>query len=145
MRDVESTITSLQGLKSLGVRIAVDDFGTGYSSLSYLSRFPVDILKVDRAFVSEISASSETWPIVAAVIGLSKALGLATVAEGVEREDQETALRMLGCELAQGFRFSHPQAPEALDELLASGRPWVEFVPPSVRAQARPVTEVVLP
>jgi diguanylate cyclase (GGDEF)-like protein/PAS domain S-box-containing protein len=145
MRDVESTIASLQGLKSLGVRIAVDDFGTGYSSLSYLSRFPVDILKVDRAFVNEISASAETWPIVAAVIGLSKALGLATVAEGVEREDQETALRMLGCELAQGFRFAHPQAPEAFDELIAGGRPWVEFAPPGARGLGRPVTEVVLP
>jgi EAL domain-containing protein (putative c-di-GMP-specific phosphodiesterase class I) len=145
MRGVEATIASLEGLKGLGVTIAVDDFGTGYSSLSYLSRFPVDVLKVDRAFVNEISASAETWPIVAAVIGLSKALGLATVAEGVERADQETALRALGCELAQGFRFAYPQAPEALDDLIASGQPWVEFAPVAARAHARPVTEVVLP
>jgi diguanylate cyclase (GGDEF)-like protein/PAS domain S-box-containing protein len=143
MNDVQSTIATLRGLKALGVTIAVDDFGTGYSSLSYLSRFPVDVLKVDRAFVNEIDATAETWPIVAAVIGLSKALGLATVAEGVEREDQETALRALGCELAQGFRFARPQAPEALDELLAAGRSWISLVP--AQTKTRPLTEVVLP
>jgi predicted signal transduction protein with EAL and GGDEF domain len=145
MRDVDTTIAALEGLKALGVTIAVDDFGTGYSSLSYLSRFPIDVLKVDRAFVNDIGPSAETWPIVAAVIGLSRALGLATVAEGVENEDQETALRSLGCELAQGFRFAHPQAPETLDELIASGRSWLDHAPQPVPADGEPVTEVVLP
>jgi diguanylate cyclase (GGDEF)-like protein len=125
MNDVHSTIEALHGLKALGVKIAVDDFGTGYSSLSYLSRFPVDILKVDRAFVRDIGPSEQTWPIVAAVIGLSKALGLATVAEGVERGEQATALRALGCELAQGFHFARPQPAEVLEELLARGESWV--------------------
>jgi EAL domain-containing protein (putative c-di-GMP-specific phosphodiesterase class I) len=100
------------------VAIAVDDFGTGYSSLSYLSRFPIDILKVDRAFVNEISPSSETWPIVAAVIGLSKALGLSTIAEGVEEESQAAVLRSLGCELAQGFHFSRPGPADDIQALL---------------------------
>jgi diguanylate cyclase (GGDEF)-like protein/PAS domain S-box-containing protein len=144
MRDVDTTIAALEGVKALGVTIAVDDFGTGYSSLSYLSRFPVDVLKVDRTFVNDIGPSAETWPIVAAVIGLSKALGLATVAEGVESADQEIALRNLGCELAQGFRFAHPQAPEVLDELIAAGQPWVEFAAPPTAADGDPVTEVVL-
>jgi diguanylate cyclase (GGDEF)-like protein/PAS domain S-box-containing protein len=147
MNDVHSTTVTLEGLKSLGVAIAVDDFGTGYSSLSYLSRFPVDILKVDRAFVSDIGRGAEAWPIVAAVISLSKALGLSTVAEGVEREDQELALRELGCELAQGFRFARPRAPEILDELVASDRPWVTMGDEPEHAAARrgDATRIVLP
>ncbi len=144
MRDVHSTISSLEALKELGVTIAVDDFGTGYSSLSYLSRFPIDVLKVDRAFVNDIGPSAETWPIVAAVIGLSKALGLSTVAEGVESDDQVAALRSLGCELAQGFRFARPQAPELLDELIAQGRPWVELVELSLDEQTSVPTTAIL-
>jgi diguanylate cyclase (GGDEF)-like protein len=126
MEDVQVSIAAMQELSALGVTIAVDDFGTGYSSLSYLSRFPVDMLKIDRSFVAELSADADSWPIVTAIIGLAKALGLATVAEGVEEDVQIDALRSLGCDLAQGYRFARPQAGEVLDALITEARPWVE-------------------
>jgi EAL domain-containing protein (putative c-di-GMP-specific phosphodiesterase class I) len=88
------------------VRLAIDDFGTGYSSLSYLHRFPIDILKIDRSFVSRLTDSAEGPKLARAVVMLGETLGLETVAEGVEVDDQVTQLLQLGCVAAQGFLFS---------------------------------------
>jgi two-component system sensor kinase len=106
--DAEHMIERLDELKALGVGLAIDDFGTGYSSLSYLRRFPVDQLKIDRAFVSGICTSVEDRSIVAAVVDLAHALGLLVVAEGVETVDQLEQLSQLGCDLAQGYNWLRP-------------------------------------
>ena len=117
MHNSESNLLRLKDLKSLGVRLAIDDFGTGYSSLSYLHRFPIDILKIDRSFVSRLTESSEGPKLARAVVMLGETLGLETVAEGVEMEDQVTQLLQLGCVAAQGFLFSHATS---LDVVAAS-------------------------
>jgi EAL domain-containing protein (putative c-di-GMP-specific phosphodiesterase class I) len=108
MEDVDLSIESLVGLKALGARLAVDDFGTGYSSLAYLKRLPLDTLKVDRAFVDGLGTDPNDSAIVAAIVGVARALGLAVTAEGVETDVQWEELRRLGCDYAQGFRFSRP-------------------------------------
>ena len=108
MDDAESTIEIFNELRSLGVRLAVDDFGTGYSSFSYLRRFPVDYLKMDRSFIEKLDQNSESVALVSAMIDLSRALGLRTVAEGVETSAQLACLTELGCDLAQGFYFAKP-------------------------------------
>jgi diguanylate cyclase (GGDEF)-like protein/PAS domain S-box-containing protein len=108
MTDTDATILKLGALKQLGVRLAIDDFGTGYSSLSYLSRFPVDILKIDRAFISRIAEGAEESALAAAIVKMSEALSLKTVAEGIEHLGQLTSLMSLGCELGQGFHFAEP-------------------------------------
>jgi diguanylate cyclase (GGDEF)-like protein/PAS domain S-box-containing protein len=115
--DTEATIGALRALKALGVRLSVDDFGTGYSSLLYLKRFPVDTLKVDRAFVAGLGTHPEDTAIVAGVVRLAQTLGLTAIAEGVETEEQRAALLALGCDLAQGYLFGHPEPPEDLGEL----------------------------
>lgn len=129
MDDVESSLTSLIRLKSLGVKIAIDDFGTGYSSLSYLKRFPVDILKMDRSFVNRMEADGDSVVIVETMIALSHTLGLEVVAEGVENTKQLELLRGLDCELAQGFHFSRPlpasAASDFLREVMLGGRSLV--------------------
>jgi EAL domain-containing protein (putative c-di-GMP-specific phosphodiesterase class I) len=98
--------------------MAMDDFGTGYSSLSYLSRFPIDILKMDRSFLSK---EHEDSGLAAAIIGLGNSLNLDVVAEGIELPEQMAALRDLGCELGQGFLFARPMTHEALSEYLVDG------------------------
>ena len=106
VRDVDAATSRLDELKALGVRLAVDDFGTGYSSLSYLSRLPVDILKVDKAFVAGIADGSPAGKLAGAVIALADSLKLQTVAEGVESPEQVQALLAHGCTQLQGFLFS---------------------------------------
>ena len=117
MNNSEANLVKLRELKSLGVRLAIDDFGTGYSSLSYLHRFPIDILKIDRSFVSRLTESSEGPKLARAVVMLGETLGLETVAEGVEVDDQVAQLLQLGCVAAQGFLFSHATS---LDVVAAS-------------------------
>jgi diguanylate cyclase (GGDEF)-like protein/PAS domain S-box-containing protein len=117
MHNSEANLVKLRELKSLGVRLAIDDFGTGYSSLSYLHRFPIDILKIDRSFVSRLTESSEGPKLARAVVMLGETLGLETVAEGVEVDDQVAHLLQLGCVAAQGFLFSHATS---LDVIAAS-------------------------
>jgi EAL domain-containing protein (putative c-di-GMP-specific phosphodiesterase class I) len=127
MRDPETSTTLLRALKDLGVRLAVDDFGTGYSSLAYLRRFPVELLKVDRAFVDGLDAKTgdaEDRAIVAAVVSLAHTLGMKAIAEGVETAEQLNELRALGCDMAQGFFISKPLTDHALDELLARNPHW---------------------
>jgi diguanylate cyclase (GGDEF)-like protein len=122
MRKPDTTARLLDELKALGVRIAVDDFGTGYSSLAYLRQFPVDSLKIDRTFITGLERSSEAHALAHTLIQLGKALGLQTLAEGVERHDQVRELRREGCDLAQGFLFARPLTADALEGFLR-GKP----------------------
>ena len=119
MNDVETTIRKLQALKDIGVRVAVDDFGTGYSSLSYLQQFPVDILKIDRAFVSAIAPDADEVSLAPAILSLATTFELQAVAEGVETAAQAATLTALGCEFAQGFYFSRPIDADAFRLVLA--------------------------
>jgi EAL domain-containing protein (putative c-di-GMP-specific phosphodiesterase class I) len=119
MADADLAVRRLEELKALGVLLAMDDFGTGYSSLSYLSRFPIDILKMDRSFLSAEHADSG---LAAAIIGLGNSLNLDVVAEGIELPEQMAALRNLGCELGQGFLFARPMNQKALSEYLGCGQ-----------------------
>ena len=120
MDDIDVAIPVLSKLRELGVRLAIDDFGTGYSSLGYLRRFPVDIVKLDRAFVAGLGSDSAADAIAAAVINLGHALGLSVIAEGVENEEQLTVLRALRCDRAQGYLWSAPQAPAPLAEWITA-------------------------
>ncbi|HWO38174.1 MAG TPA: bifunctional diguanylate cyclase/phosphodiesterase, partial [Candidatus Acidoferrum sp.] len=108
MRDETRTTRILSELRKLDVRLCIDDFGTGYSSLSYLRRFALDILKIDRSFVSDMLINSETMEIVKTILNLGSNLGMQVIAEGVETAEQASQLRALGCEFAQGYFFSRP-------------------------------------
>ncbi len=118
MQDMELSIERLTELKSLGVQLAIDDFGTGYSSLNYVRRFPVDILKVDKSFIDEVSQGGESSALTAAVIELAGILNLKPVAEGIERADQLQRLLELHCDLGQGFYFAKPLPVDDLQALL---------------------------
>jgi diguanylate cyclase (GGDEF)-like protein/PAS domain S-box-containing protein len=117
MTDPGAAVVATRQLEELGVAIAIDDFGTGYSSLSYVKLFPVDTLKVDRSFVQGVAEDLHDRAIVAAIVGLARALGLTVVAEGVETPEQAAALTRLGCTGAQGYHFA---APAPLDEIVAT-------------------------
>lgn len=119
MADAATTITTLRELKQLGVRLAIDDFGTGYSSLSYLKRFPVDTLKIDKAFVDGMGSDPEDEAIVRAMIGVGQALGLQLVAEGIETAIQVARLRQFGCFIGQGHHFAPAGLPTMVEELFA--------------------------
>jgi EAL domain-containing protein (putative c-di-GMP-specific phosphodiesterase class I) len=108
MEDVKHSIASLQAIRDMGVTIAIDDFGTGFSSLSYLSKLPVDTLKIDRSFVTDMTVSPEGLALVSTIINLAHSLKLKVVAEGVETEEQSRLLRLLDCDEMQGFLFSKP-------------------------------------
>lgn len=114
----EATLNTLLELRSMGVKTSIDDFGTGYSNLSYLSRFPVDKLKIDRAFIEQIDKSGGDAAIVVAVIAMAHGLGLGVIAEGVETADQASFLAAHGCDELQGFLFSKPLPPDELEGLL---------------------------
>ncbi len=116
--DPEIAVVTLNELRELGVRIAMDDFGTGYSSLSYLSRFPVDVIKMDRSFLRPES-TPEALDLSSAVVALGSSLALEVVAEGIELDEQLSRLRDLGCELGQGFHFAHPMESERMLDYLA--------------------------
>jgi len=109
----------LEDLSTMGISIAIDDFGTGYSALSYLTRFPVDTLKIDRAFVKGLPGDRSNGELVKAIISLGHSLGMVIVAEGVETSEQGDALRLLGCEMVQGYLFGKPMSSSAFDALLA--------------------------
>jgi len=123
MQNTEATIARLQALKGLGVRLAIDDFGTGYSSLSYLQRFPIDILKIDRAFVKGIAENADDEALARTIVQLARTLRLSTIAEGIETVEQLERLRELGCEHGQGYYFARPMPPEQLAEMLAADLP----------------------
>jgi diguanylate cyclase (GGDEF)-like protein/PAS domain S-box-containing protein len=124
MEDLSGAREVMKKLNRLGVPLAIDDFGTGHSSLAYLKQFPVDEVKVDRAFIQGVAESQVDLAIVRAIIDLAQAMGISAVAEGVETKDQAAELSMLGCPVAQGFYFSHPLPAEEFGELLIRHFAW---------------------
>jgi EAL domain-containing protein (putative c-di-GMP-specific phosphodiesterase class I) len=116
---VESAFAMLHRIRGLGVSISMDDFGTGYSSLSYLHKFPFDKIKIDRSFVADITREGGTSEIVRAITALSRGLGMTTVAEGVETDEQLRRLRNEGCAEVQGFLFSRPVPASEVPRILA--------------------------
>jgi EAL domain-containing protein (putative c-di-GMP-specific phosphodiesterase class I) len=122
--DSDTALGVLRQLKELGVLLAIDDFGTGYSSLGYLHRFPFDIVKVDRQFVTPLGADGEGSAVATAVMHMARALGLQTVAEGVESAEQLAGLRALGCDRAQGFYFAEAVPGPELTKLLLDSPSW---------------------
>ena len=115
MGDVRHSITVLQAIRAMKVRIAIDDFGTGFSSLSYLAKLPVDTLKIDRSFMTEMTAEPEGLALVSTIINLAHSLRLCVVAEGVETEEQSRLLRLLNCDEMQGFLYSKPLPVEVFE------------------------------
>jgi EAL domain-containing protein (putative c-di-GMP-specific phosphodiesterase class I) len=123
MEDTEATSSRLHALKALGLRLAVDDFGTGYSSLGRLERFPIDILKIDRAFISGMDRTDvDRAPLAQAILALARALQLDAVAEGVETRAQAKALTAFGCTHAQGYFFARPMTADAVDAFVQPSR-----------------------
>src|SRR5512139_803413 len=124
MEDIDSAVERIQALKAMGIAVAVDDFGTGYSSLAHLKRFPIDVLKIDRYFVSDLPTSAVNHALIRSILALCEGLHLDAVAEGVDNRHQLEHLRRLGCHIAQGFLFSRPVPAEQLSLLL--DRNWAE-------------------
>jgi diguanylate cyclase (GGDEF)-like protein/PAS domain S-box-containing protein len=118
MGDAGGAAATLEELKTLGVDLCIDDFGIGYSSLSYLHRFPIDTLKIDRSFIARLGADAQSEQIVRTILVLAQTLGLRAVAEGVETPEQAETLRSIGCEYAQGYRFSHPLPGDAAGAMI---------------------------
>jgi diguanylate cyclase (GGDEF)-like protein/PAS domain S-box-containing protein len=121
MENAKATVAMLGRLRALGLELHIDDFGTGYSSLSYLHRFPVDRLKIDRSFVSNMSMEDKNSEIVRTIIQLARNLGMGVVAEGVQTAEQLAHLKALGCEHGQGYFFSRPLAADQVDSLIGEG------------------------
>jgi diguanylate cyclase (GGDEF)-like protein/PAS domain S-box-containing protein len=130
MTDTEENLAQLMRLKALGVQLAIDDFGTGYSSLAYLRRFPVDTIKIDRSFVERLGEDGDESALARTIVQLGQSLGMSTVAEGIEQLGQLTALRRMGCELAQGFYFSRPVPATEAGQLLAESSTTVPYGTP---------------
>jgi diguanylate cyclase (GGDEF)-like protein/PAS domain S-box-containing protein len=122
MSDITPAVDLLHRIKALGVNLSIDDFGTGYSSLSYLSRFPIDVLKIDRSFVADITRDANDEAIVTSIIALAHNLKLAVIAEGVETGEQLDYLRRHGCDEMQGYYFSPPLPAHQFEQLLVEGR-----------------------
>lgn len=122
MQNAEDTIGILRQLKTIGIDLALDDFGTGYSSLAYLKRFPIDKLKIDKAFVRDIPDDANDLAIVSAIIAMAHALGLRVQAEGVETQAQADFLRDCGCELAQGYLFGRALPVDEFEALIIKDR-----------------------
>ena len=122
MHHTEDNIATLNAFKGMGARLAIDDFGTGYSSLSYLQRFPVDVLKIDRAFVKDLPGDTSSAAIVDAIVTLAHGLGLEVVAEGIETAEQRDFLHAHGCDIGQGFLFGRPMPLAEFKQLLAPDR-----------------------
>jgi diguanylate cyclase (GGDEF)-like protein len=118
VQEVDMTVARLQLLKALGVRLAIDDFGTGFSSLAYLQQFPIDILKIDRSFISGITDSTKSAAIIDTFVQLGRALNLEVIAEGIENDDQRARLATANVDTGQGFLFAQPLDVEAVDRML---------------------------
>jgi EAL domain-containing protein (putative c-di-GMP-specific phosphodiesterase class I) len=125
MRDADKTAERLRTIKSLGVRLSIDDFGTGYSSLAYLQRFPVDELKIDRSFVSQIESSAQRDALIRTFVQLGRSLKIETIAEGIEDQNQLQRLQAEHCDIGQGFLFARPmeadQCRDFVERWAASG------------------------
>jgi EAL domain-containing protein (putative c-di-GMP-specific phosphodiesterase class I) len=118
MDQAESSVQILEELSRMGVVVSIDDFGTGYSSMSYLRRFPIDKLKIDRSFISDLTTNPDAASIVKAIISLAHSLRLKVVAEGVETAEQLEHLRTLGCDQFQGFYRSAAVLPDEIEKLV---------------------------
>jgi len=130
----DNSMHVLQTLGELGIRLAIDDFGTGYSSLSYLKRLPVHAIKIDRAFVSDLTSNEESAAIVRAIVGLAHNVKLEVVSEGVETEEQLELLRHMGCDSYQGFLREEPMPQQEFEErLLGLPRAKDAQTPPNIR------------
>jgi EAL domain-containing protein (putative c-di-GMP-specific phosphodiesterase class I) len=112
-------IEKLFDLKAAGIQLAIDDFGTGYSSMSYLKAFPVNCLKIDRSFISDLPQNTEDAAITKAIIAMAKSLRLEVVAEGIETAEQGNFLREHGCDTYQGYFYSKPVSPEDIRKMLS--------------------------
>jgi EAL domain-containing protein (putative c-di-GMP-specific phosphodiesterase class I) len=119
MENIDTAIDMLMQLRGLGVGLSIDDFGTGYSSLSYLHRFPIDTLKIDRSFVTQMTDNAENAEIVRTIVTLARSLDMDVIAEGVETMEQLRQLGGLGCDYGQGYLFSRPVGAGPAVELLA--------------------------
>ncbi|SFB88068.1 bifunctional diguanylate cyclase/phosphodiesterase [Massilia yuzhufengensis] len=137
MNDITPAVDLLHRMKSLGVNLSIDDFGTGYSSLSYLSRFPIDVLKIDRSFVADITVDANDAAIVTSIIALAHNLKLAVIAEGVETLEQLDYLRSHGCDEMQGYFFSKALPAAEFEQLLVQGR----ALPPPVLLEREPAPD----
>jgi diguanylate cyclase (GGDEF)-like protein len=124
MEQAEEAVEKLMALRRLGVKLYIDDFGTGYSSLSYLHRLPVDALKIDRSFISEMDSEAERAEIVGTIVTLARTLRMDVAAEGIETAEQVTRLRALACHYGQGFFFSEPLGSSAAGGLIETGASW---------------------
>jgi diguanylate cyclase (GGDEF)-like protein/PAS domain S-box-containing protein len=138
MKDPTQAIEKLQELRKMGIKIAIDDFGTGYCSLSYLKRFPIDTLKIDQSFISDVCIDKDDAAIVRTIVTLGHALGVNVVAEGVETAEQLEYLMSVGCDVLQGFLFSKPLPTEAFGELL------MEQLRVTTPSQSTPTTRLSL-
>jgi EAL domain-containing protein (putative c-di-GMP-specific phosphodiesterase class I) len=118
MQDIEQNIEKLRIIRDMNVEVAIDDFGTGYSSLSYIAKLPVSVLKVDRAFIINMTTNPDDLNIVSAIISLAHSLHLRVIAEGVETEEQADLLRMLKCDEMQGYLFSPGVTPDRIEQFL---------------------------
>jgi diguanylate cyclase (GGDEF)-like protein len=119
--DADEVSARLDELRTMGAKIAIDDFGTGYSALSYLRRFKLDALKIDRAFVADLTPGSQASALASAIVAMGHNLGLRTVAEGIETAEQLAELRAMGCDLAQGYYFARPVPADELERMLGAG------------------------
>lgn len=124
IEDQETTLEVLNRLRLLGVRLAIDDFGTGFASLDYLQRLHVDMIKIDRSFVTPLCADGTGSPVAAAMMGMAEAFELTVCAEGVETAEQFAGLRALGCDLAQGYLMARPLPPDGLEAMLRARPTW---------------------
>jgi len=124
MEQAEDAVEKLLALRRLGVKLYIDDFGTGYSSLSYLHRLPVDALKIDRSFISEMDTGDERSEIVGTIVTLARTLRMDVAAEGIETAAQVTRLRALACHFGQGYFFSKPVGRKAASGLIQTGASW---------------------
>jgi predicted signal transduction protein with EAL and GGDEF domain len=122
MQDMDLAVLCMHELRQLGVRLAIDDFGTGYSSLNYVRQFPIDLLKIDRSFIQDVTEDGEISALTASIIELAHILELHPIAEGIENDDQLARLRELNCEFGQGFHLHRPMRAEQLAELVRAQR-----------------------
>jgi EAL domain-containing protein (putative c-di-GMP-specific phosphodiesterase class I) len=132
----QAAVTTLQALRNMGIRILMDDFGTGYSSLTYLTTLPIDRLKLDRSFASQLEKDNKIFEVVRTIITLAQTVNMSVIAEGIETASQADKLTELQCEFGQGYLFAKPQKPEAIEALLQQ-----EFsVVPAVTVSATPAS-----
>src|SRR5687768_4347456 len=118
IEDIETAITKIEHLQTLGIGMEIDDFGTGYSSLGYLRRLPVNNLKIDRSFITTLGVSKSGVPIIRAIIAMANSLDMKVIAEGIETDDQMNNLIKLECDYGQGYLFSTPINSDAAQELI---------------------------